>query len=265
MPEQPDFASIDYVVDQNVAVITLNRPHVMNAINEQLGFELYEAFKLVEQDSSVRAVVLTGSGRAFCSGQDLGDGISLAGELHLGNHVRERYNLLIAKMQALSVPVIAAVNGAAAGAGFGLALACDLRFASETARFTMAFGKIGLAPDSGTSYFLSRLAGVGKALEWAWTGDVISASEALQFGVVNRVFAPDELLSQTKAFALNLANGPTLAYALTKRAIYSNFSVSLADALESEAQLQEIAGRSEDFREGVRAFLEKRKPDYQGR
>lgn len=264
MSETQNFETIRYTVEDHVAIITLNRPQVMNAINQQLGFELYEAFKQVERDGSARAVILTGSGRAFCSGQDLTDRISLEGEVHLSDVVRERYNLLIAKMNGLQVPIIAAVNGAAAGAGFGLALACDLRFAADNAKFTMAFSKIGLAPDSGTSYFLSRLAGLGKALEWAWTADSISVEEALQFGVVNRVFPADELLAATKNFATRLANGPTLAYALTKQALYSNFSAKLSDALELEAQIQEMAGQSEDFREGVRAFLEKRPPNYRG-
>lgn len=265
MPQTQNFETIQYTEEDHVAVITLNRPQVMNAINHQLGLELYQALKEVERNNTVRAVILTGSGTAFCSGQDLSERISLEGEVHLSNSVRERYNLLVAKMNSLKVPVIAAVNGAAAGAGFGLALACDLRFAADNAKFTMAFSKIGLAPDSGTSYFLSRLAGLGKALEWAWTADIISAEEAFQFGVVNRVFAAHELLAATKGFAVRLANGPTLAFALTKQALYNNFSATLADALEREAQVQEIAGRSEDFREGVRAFLEKRPPKYRGR
>lgn len=265
MSQRPSFEAIQYAVEDNVAIITLNRPQVMNAINNQLGLELYEALKRIEQEKSVRAAILTGTGRAFCSGQDLADRISLEGEVHLSDHVRERYNLLVAKMQNLPIPLIAAVNGPAAGAGFGLALACDLRFASDAAKFTMAFSKIGLAPDSGTSYFLSRLAGLGKALEWAWTAEAVSAEEALRFGVVNRIFPAEELLEQTKIFAARLANGPTLAYALTKRVMYSNFSANLSDALEREAELQEVAGQSEDFREGVRAFLEKRPPKYQGR
>ncbi|OFW78341.1 MAG: 2-(1,2-epoxy-1,2-dihydrophenyl)acetyl-CoA isomerase [Alicyclobacillus sp. RIFOXYA1_FULL_53_8] len=265
MTERFEFETIEYVVERNVARITLNRPQVMNAINNQLSAELYSAFKAVEQDKSVRAVVLTGNGRAFCSGQDLGDRMALEGPVRLSDSVRERYNLLVAKMQSLSVPVIAAVNGAAAGAGFGLALACDLRFAADTAKFTMAFSKIGLAPDSGTSYFLSRLVGLGKALEWSWTAEVISAPDALQYGAVNRLFAPDDLLKQTLAFAEKLAMGPTLAYGLTKRALYTNFSATLPEALELEAQLQDIAGQSEDFREGVQAFLEKRRPEYRGK
>ena len=265
MIAEAQFETIRYEVQEGVALIELNRPEVMNAINNQLSFEVYTAFKQVEQDASVRAVVLTGTGRAFCSGQDLGDKAALEGSTHLSDSVRERYNLLVVKMQTLPIPVIAAVNGTAAGAGFGLALACDLRFASTSAKFTMAFNKIGLVPDSGTSYFLTRLVGVGKALEWSWTADIVSAEDAHRHGVVNRLFAPDDLLPETMVFAKRLVQGATLAFGLTKKAMYENFSATLPEALEREAQLQDIAGQSRDFREGVRAFLEKRPPEYQGK
>jgi len=259
------YETIQYEVVQGVARLTLNRPAVMNAINQQLGQALYDAFKAIEGNSEVRAVVLTGAGRGFCAGQDLGDDSAINNGANLSNAVRERYNLLIAKMQSLPMPIIAAVNGAAAGAGFALALACDIRFAAVNAKFTMAFSKIGLVPDSGSSYFLPRLVGVGRALEMAWMADVFSAEEALRYGVVNRVFSADLLLEETYAFAERLAKGPTLALGLTKQAINRNFSSSLADALELEAELQAKAGASDDFQEGVQAYLEKRPPVYKGR
>lgn len=258
------FETVLYDVKNGVALITLNRPNVINAINQTLGEELYGAFKLADRDRGVRAVVLTGAGRGFCAGQDLSDRVAVDETLSLADSVRERYNVLVSKMQNMRVPVIAAVNGACAGAGMGFALACDIRFASTNAKFTMAFSKIGLAPDSGTSYTLPRLVGLGKALELAWTGEVFSAQEAHRIGVVNQVFETEELLTKTLEFAERLAAGPTLAYRLTKEAIVQNFDASLPEALEKEAQLQAIAGHSRDFREGVLAFSEKRPPNFRG-
>lgn len=256
--------TVSYQVEDGVAVVSLNRPEVVNAINEQLGQDLYAAMKQVDADESVKVAVLTGTGRGFCAGQDLSDATAVKGELHLANSVRDRYNPLLAKMNTLRVPLLAAVNGAAAGAGFGLALACDVRFASTTAKFTMAFSKIGLVPDSASSYFLPRLVGLGKALELAWTGDVLDAGQALRLGIVNAVYEPDELLPQVMAFAERLAHGPTVALRLTKELMHENFFASLPEALEREAAFQEVAGRSHDFREGVQAFLEKRQPRYRG-
>ncbi|MCL6452895.1 MAG: enoyl-CoA hydratase/isomerase family protein [Alicyclobacillus sp.] len=252
-------------IEAGVARITLNRPQVINAINQELGDALYEAFRAVDANPDVRAVVLTGAGRGFCSGQDLGDRVAVDETLRLADSVRERYNPLITKMQTLRVPLLAAVNGACAGAGMGLALACDLRVAAEDAKFTMAFSKIGLVPDSGTSYFLPRLVGYAKALELAWTGQVLTAAEAYQLGIVNRVVPADALQAETMALARRLADGPTLAYRLTKQAMAQNMTASLPAALEREAQLQDEAGRSQDFREGVRAFAEKRPPAFRGR
>ncbi len=257
------YEAIEYSVVDGVGKITLSRPESMNAVNAQMGQELYDALKQVERDAAVRALIITGSGRAFCAGQDLNDRRSIE-NFSLSDSVRERYNLIISKMQNLKIPVIAAVNGTAAGAGFGLALAADLRFSAKGAKYTLAFSKIGLVPDSGSSFFLSRLVGVGLALEWAFTSEVLTAETLYEHGVINRLFDKEVLQDETFAFAKQLAEGPTLSYGLTKAAVYQNFNAGLEEALEREAKFQGIAGASNDFKEGVQAFLEKRKPVYRG-
>lgn len=259
------YETIAYTLEDGVLTIALNRPEVMNAYNQQMGDELYDAFKRAELDDEVRVVVLTGTGRAFCSGQDLNDRSDVNLTTNLTNSVRERYNPLIIRMQTMRKPIIAAVNGAAAGAGASFALAADLRIASDKSKFTIAFAKIGLVPDSGASYFLPRLVGTGKAMELALTGDVIDGTEAARIGLVNQVVPHEELEATTKAWAQRLAKGATYALGLTKRAIYQGADNDLLTALETEAQFQGMAGRSEDFREGVKAFGEKRAPQFKGR
>lgn len=247
-----------------VLTITLNRPDVLNAVNEQMSSELLEALRTADRSAGIRCVVVTGAGRGFCSGQDLRDRAG-AGDVSYGESIRRRYNPVILRLATLEKPVIAAVNGVAAGAGCNLALAADLRIASDRARFIEVFSRIGLIPDSGGTYHLPRLVGLAKAFELAYTADEVGAEEALRIGLVNRVVPHDHLMTATADLARRLAAGPTRGYGLTKRAIRYGLSASLEQALEYEAHMQEIAGRTDDHREGVAAFLEKRAPRFEGR
>jgi 2-(1,2-epoxy-1,2-dihydrophenyl)acetyl-CoA isomerase len=247
-----------------VLTLTLNRPDKLNALNDELAAGLQAALKQAERDDSVRCLVLTGAGKGFCAGQDLG-AVSGRGSLSFREHLLKTYNPIVAKLRSLEKPAIGAINGAAAGAGLGLALACDFRYAAAGAKFRMAFSGIGLAPDSGTSYFLPRLMGLSRALEFAYTNAAVTAEEALGLGLVNRVVPPEDLAATVKELATRLAQAPTKALGLTKRALYAAQSATLDEALDYEAYLQDIAGRTDDYREGVAAFLEKRPPKFQGR
>ncbi len=242
--------------------ITLNRPDVLNAVNDQLARELHDALRGASRDGAVRCLVLTGAGRGFCSGQDLRD--RAAGDLSYREHLRRTYNPVILLMRTIEKPVIAAVNGVAAGAGMSLALAADLRVASEKATFIEVFARVGLVPDSGSTYLLTRLVGLGKALELCYTADPVDAQEALRLGLVNHVVPHEELMPRAMGLATRLAAGPTKAYGLTKRAMTYALHAPLEAALDYEAHLQEAAGHSADHREGVSAFLEKRAPRYEG-
>lgn len=248
-----------------VATITLNRPDAFNALNAKMAFELQDAIAEIARDGGIRAVVLTGAGRAFCSGQDLRDFEMVTDP---AREVREalmlRYGPLMLAMRALPKPIVGAINGVAAGAGMSLALATDLRVAADNAFFTQAFSKIGLVPDAGSNYFLPRLVGVARAMELAWTSRRVNAEEAGQIGLVNRVVPAESLMSEANALAESLANGPALAIALTKRALLQGAAASLAETLSLEAELQAECIVSEDFREGVQAFLEKREARFAG-
>lgn len=259
------YQTILYETAEGVASITLNRPEVLNAFNDQMIEEVTQALRAAERDDGIRALIVTGAGRAFCSGQDLqavqerDEGFSFA------EHLRAKYNPMITRMRTLEKPIVAAVNGVAAGAGASLALACDLRIMSQEASLIEVFINVGLIPDSGSSYFLPRLVGYAKAFEWAVTAHRVSAQEAERYGIANVVVPPDQVRPTAHEWAARLAQAPSKAIGLTKRAFNRSLLNDLATQLEYEAMLQEIAGRTEDHREGVQAFLEKRKPQFKGR
>lgn len=256
---------------EGVLTVTFNRPDRRNAFNIAMLRELDEALKSAERDDAIRALVLTGAGQAFCSGQDLGEfdrpGAPESADPRpdLGGLLRQRVNPLVLRLRGLEKPVLAAVNGVAAGAGMGLALGCDIRYAAESARFIQAFVNIGLVPDAGSSYFLVRLVGMSKALELAWTGEAVGAQEALELGMVNLVLPDAEVLPRTQQLAARLATGPQKAIALTKRAMTRSHELPLDRVLDAEAHYQEIAARDPDFHEGLHAFLEKRPAIFGGR
>lgn len=264
----PTYETITYEKSEGIAIIALNRPDVLNAINGKLGRELLDSLREAERDSEVRCVVLTGKGRAFCAGEDIQD---LRGDYErgvnpkLGQRLLYKYNPIIRKIRRMEKPVIAAVNGVAAGAGAGIAYSCDLRVASDTAKFIQAFIRVGLAPDSGTSYFLPRLVGFSKAMQLSLTGEELSSQDAERFGVVLRVVPSDKLVATAKEIAVKLAAGPTKAIGLTKRALNKSISSDLEAVLEYESYIQEIAGATSDHIEAVKAFFEKRKPSFKGK
>jgi 2-(1,2-epoxy-1,2-dihydrophenyl)acetyl-CoA isomerase len=266
MPKEKlmEYETILYTLNQGVLTITLNRPDVLNAFNRKMTDEIQDALKKAERDTSVRCVVFTGAGRAFSSGEDLKSRMAESDGGGFGSTLRERYNPIVLKMRNIEKPVLGSINGIAAGAGCSLALACDMRIASEKARFIEVFVRVGLVPDSGSSFFLPRLVGLGKALEMAFLGDEVGAEDALRLGLVNRVVPPEELESATRELALRLAQGPTKAIGLAKRAMNRALSMDLEQLLEYEVYAQETAGASADHKEGIAAFLEKRQAQFTG-
>ncbi|MBX6383638.1 MAG: enoyl-CoA hydratase/isomerase family protein [Microbispora sp.] len=255
-----------YDVDEAVATITLNRPDAMNSLTLAMKTDLLAAVRRAADDASVRAVLVTGAGRAFCAGQDLREhAANLEGGLGLAGTVRAHYNPIISAIATMGKPVVAAVNGVAAGAGASLAFACDFRVAADGARFSMAFTGIGLAPDSGASWTLQRLVGPARAREMLLLGDVVDAPRALELGLVSRVVPADRLASAARELAVRLAQGPTKAYAATKAALDYAASRSLAEALEREAELQEECVTTADHVAATKAFLGKQRPHFEGR
>jgi 2-(1,2-epoxy-1,2-dihydrophenyl)acetyl-CoA isomerase len=247
--------------------ISLNRPDRLNAFNERMGVDLLEALKEGEKAPDVRCLVLTGEGRAFSVGEDLNTNRSMiegGKRVTLGEVLKTKYNPIVQRIRKMDKPVLGAVNGITAGAGLGLALACDLRAASESATFHEAFIRAGLVPDSGTSFWLTRTLGLGKAMEVSLLGEPIDARKALSLGLVNWVFPDDVFRAEAGRIAERLAKGPTKAMGLTKRALNRAVVVDIDSALEYEMYLQDIAGRTRDHVEGVKAFFDKRDPDFTG-
>ncbi len=246
-----------------VGMVTLNRPDALNALTVPMKVELLAAFQSLAGEDRVRALVLTGAGRAFCAGQDLRERLE-PDAAPLGVEVRERYNPIILAMRALPKPIVGAINGVAAGAGASLAMACDIRIASEAASFALAFGRVGLVPDSGATWFLPRLVGSTRAAELALLGDPVSAGDSVRLGLVGRVVAAEQLATEASSVAARLAAGAPRAIALTKQALNASWERDLGTALEAEADLQDTAGRTRDHAEGLAAFMEKRPARFTG-
>jgi 2-(1,2-epoxy-1,2-dihydrophenyl)acetyl-CoA isomerase len=255
-------AEIETSRDDAVLTITLNRPDVLNAFNQAMHDGLAAALKDA-RDSEVRAVVVTGAGRGFCVGQDLTEFKEASGDIT--DRLRGSYHPNILAVRALEKPVIAAVNGPAAGAGISFAAACDIRIAADSATFIPGFINIGLIPDSGGTFFMARLLGPARAFEWMTSGRRLTAGEAQAWGLVSEVVEADGLAARATELAATLAAMPTRAIGMTKRLFQAASTNTLDEQLELEAQLQSAATRSEDFREGVAAFLEKRDPHFEGR
>jgi 2-(1,2-epoxy-1,2-dihydrophenyl)acetyl-CoA isomerase len=255
---------LKYQIDNGVATIALNRPEVYNALNDEITFELQDALKATAKDEKIRVIVITGEGKAFCSGQDL-KAASGDQKRSFLQSLNTRYNPIISAMRSLPNPIVCRLNGVAAGAGCSLALACDIIVASEEATLIEVFINIGLVPDSGSSYFLPRLIGMAKAFEMCSMGSRVKASDAAAIGLINKSVPADQLDAAVKSYTDYFATAPTRSIGLIKKMLSKSATSTLEQMLEYEAYCQEIAGNSHDYQEGVSAFLEKRKPAFTGK
>lgn len=259
------YNTVLFSVENNICSITLNRPDVFNSFNEELSAEFIDALKKAGKDDNVRVIIISGHGKAFCSGQDLKDIKNHEGERSLSDSVLRRYNPMILTIRDIAKPVICKLNGVAAGAGASLALACDIVIAVETATLIEVFANVGLVPDSGSSFFLPKLVGYNKAFELITLASKITAKEAQQLGIVYKVVAAEELDAAVNELATRYASGPTKTYGMIKKMLNKAYTADLPEMLQYEAYCQEIAGKSEDYKEGVAAFTEKRKPQFKGK
>ncbi len=260
------YQHILFEIEQGVAELTLNRPDCLNSFNADMHEEVRSAMKTVRSDESIRCLLLTGAGRGFCAGQDLSDrNVAVdAGPPDLGLSISKNYNPLIRSIMNLEMPVICAVNGVAAGAGANIALACDIVLAARSASFVQAFCKIGLLPDSGGTWSLPQMVGLARAKGLAMLGDKLSAEQAETWGLIWRCIDDDALMTEARTMARHLATQPTQGLAYIKKALHAGASNTADAQLELECQLQTVAGKSNDYREGVAAFMEKRKPEFRG-
>jgi 2-(1,2-epoxy-1,2-dihydrophenyl)acetyl-CoA isomerase len=265
-----DYQNILFDISGGIATLTLNRPDKLNSFTQAMHDEVRHALKRTAAaagDGSARVLVLTGAGRGFCAGQDLGDRAVEPGAkaVDLGDSVEKNYAPLVQSLRALPMPVICAVNGVAAGAGANLALACDIVLATRSASFVEVFCKLGLIPDTGGTYFLPRLVGSARAMGLAMTGEKLSAEKAEAWGLIWRAIADEDFAAEVQAMARHFASAPTKGLAFTKKALYASGQNSLQQQLALECGMMSELGRSDDYREGVAAFMEKRAPQFKGR
>jgi 2-(1,2-epoxy-1,2-dihydrophenyl)acetyl-CoA isomerase len=256
-------STIIFEKKENLAVITLNRPDVLNSFNREMALELQACLDECENDANVRAILITGEGRAFCAGQDLAEAIADDAPT-IDTIVREHYNPIVKRIRNIEKPIICAVNGVAAGAGANIALCCDIVIASDKASFIQSFSNIGLIPDSGGTFFLPRLVGLQRATAMMFLADKVTAEQALQYGMVYKVSSAESLITDALEITTRLSNMPTKGFGLTKRALNESLFNNLDDQLEIEEELQSKAASTYDNQEGINAFLEKRKPVFKG-